>query len=49
MIRLAILALRPFEIYHAWNVRRQVRNGRFRRPAEIGAGAVTTQPRDLIR
>lgn len=49
MIRLAILALRPFEIYHAWNVRRHQANGRFRRPADYGSGAVTTQPRNLAR
>lgn len=43
LIGLAILALRPFEMYHEWRVKRDYRKGRYRRPADIGAGAVTTR------
>lgn len=42
----AIKALRPVEIYHAWTVRRRKAKGKSRRPADIGAGAVTTKQRE---
>lgn len=45
MIRLAILALRPFEIWHERRIARLYRKGKFRRPAEGNtAAAVTTKP-----
>ena len=43
LIRLGILLLRPFEIYHSWNVRRNIRNGRYR--AYQGAPCITTARR----
>ena len=46
MIRLAIWALRPFELYHSWRVRRAYRTGKYRRPdwaADQGKPCVTTK------
>lgn len=45
LFRLAAWALRPYEAYWSWKVKRGYRKGRYRRPADIGSGAVTTRRR----
>ena len=41
-----IAVLRPYENAWRWYVKRQYRLGRFKRPADIGCGAVTTKRKE---
>ena len=46
LVTVLIALLRPFERLQAWKVARGHRRGRFKRPADIGCGAVTTRRKE---
>ena len=45
-VTVLIAVFRPYERLWAWHVRRQYRLGKFKRPADIGCGAVTTKRKE---
>ena len=48
MIRLAILLLRPFEMWHEANIRRAYRKGKYKWDPNQGSSCVTTKQKGLV-